>query len=50
MTYLATPQYKCSDQYMRNLYCLASELAFLVSLMIMHVKLSQSEHDQPLDE
>ena len=21
---------KCSDQYMRNLYCLASELAFLV--------------------
>ena len=30
---------KCSDQYMKNFYCLACD----------HACLSQSEHDQPLD-
>ena len=44
---------KCSDQYMRNLNCLASELAFLVMLFSLLYdnasSLSQNDHDQPLD-
>ena len=44
---------KCSDQYMRNLNCLANELAFLVMLFSLLYdnasSLSQSDSDQPLD-